>query len=135
MICSILISCNQKKVNLLTDSNNVDKVQLIRNENDSLILKWKSDSLGCKHLRTIEMGNQIFDKYINEGKLNDTVDVKLIFGNPNKRTLLDDGKIDFTYYIQMCCDNNVYLEECDYSLVSIIFDGRNNKVVFSPAVM
>lgn len=135
IVCSFLIACNEKKVDVLTNLNNLSEIQSINNKNDSIVSKWRLDSLGCEHLRTIEMGKQIFDKYSNNGQLKDTIDIKLIFGNPNKKMLLDN-QVNFFFYINSCCNRNkLNIKECDYSFINIIYSNEEKKIIFNSGIL
>lgn len=91
-------------------------------QSDSLITKWKEDSLGCKKIRSSLLIKKIIDKY--ELKAKGAGYVRQLLGEPNRIENADDSGIVLRYYFDTCCKNDkLYLEECDYSWVT--FDYKN----------
>ena len=108
-----IISCSKRK-----EADNTKVLE--KNHTFSL---WNNDSLGCKHERTIEMGEELYNTFKKSNK-NDSILLKEYLGTPNRR-FKDKEKIVFMYYINSCCDNGQLLEECDVSFIAITFTNEN----------
>ena len=115
-----IISCSKRK--------EADNTMVL--ENHTFFL-WNNDSLGCKHERTIEMGEELYNTFKKSNK-NDSILLKEYLGTPNRR-FKDKEVIVFMYYINSCCDNGQLLEECDVSFISITFTNKN-KILFGKGI-
>lgn len=100
-------------------------------EKNHTFFLWNNDSLGCKHERTIEMGEELYNTFKKSNK-NDSILLKEYLGTPTRR-FKDKEVIIFMYYINSCCDNGQLLEECDISFISITFTNKN-KILFGKGI-
>ncbi len=127
IVCNLLSSCEQK----IKNKNTI----ILNKENDSIQTIWKKDSLGCENKRTIAMGEKLYEQVRNS---KDTILLKQIFGNPNKRIILENGEIVFIYYINYinsCCkEGKIHIEDCDYSFISFTISNKKN-IIFGKGIL
>lgn len=119
ILYSLILSCKK--------TEKIENIKMLENNTISL---WKKDSLGCKHERTIEMGENLYNIFKKSNK-NDSISLKEILGTPNRR-LKNKEETTFIYYINSCCNNGKLLEECDVSFISITFN--KNDILFSKGI-
>ena len=96
MLFSLLYSCK---------SNGNDRV--CDPGNDSLVLKWKSDSCGCENIRTYDLAANLFLKYKLKSKTKGHI--YTILGVPNK-TMNFDESIELEYYYNSACNKGIPID-------------------------
>ena len=81
------------------------------------------------------MGEKLYEQVRNS---KDTILLKQIFGNPNKRIILENGEIVFIYYINYinsCCkEGKIHIEDCDYSFISFTISNKKN-IIFGKGIL
>jgi len=82
-----IISCSKRK-----EADNT----MVLEKNHTFFL-WNNDSLGCKHERTIEMGEELYNTFKKSNK-NDSILLKEYLGTPNRK-FKDKEEIVFMYLI------------------------------------
>ena len=88
------------------------------NFDDSKLREWRKDSLGCLGFRNIDMADYICDTLNFKGCNTSFVIEKL--GQPNK-IFIDKKRQIFTYYVDMSCRDNVFIDSIDYCWIKIEF--------------
>ena len=92
-------------------------------EKDSLIIKWKIDSDGCKNYRNDARIDSIFTEYDFASKSIDSV--KMILGKPNDE-LDNEAYHDLRYFYGTVCINDTLMKEGDKCWIDILFP-KNKK--------
>lgn len=114
----LLSSCN-------TDNSNKQQFN-IKNEVDVytdslavLSMQWKSDSLGCDKVRSIN----IFDRLLKGYSLEQKSKTEFInaLGVPNEEEKYTNKTI-LIYYFNSICNANIIVKQSDKSSIRIIFD-------------
>ncbi|WP_457618868.1 hypothetical protein [Lutibacter sp.] len=106
----ILLSFNKRNDSVL-NLNNKNQIK------DSIVQKWKNDSLGCKSIRNIDMCNDIVNKYDLQNAKSEKI-LKYL-GNPNRI----ENKVNWIYYIYSECDSKeILIDSLDKSWVNIRFN-------------
>jgi len=95
-------------------------------QDDSLILQWRNDSLGCKKIRNYEMAVLITRNYdLTHKSTNGIID---LLGKPNKIIGFKKNGVILRYYYDSCCQNGKVNYECDYSTWEFVFADKNERV-------
>lgn len=112
VVCSI-ISCSQSKHGAV-EGNGIKQSIAQEKETlhkfgtkeffDSLSLRWREDTCGCKWDRSYDVAMELIKHYKLQGK--DTIQVYEVLGPPNNASR-DDEDIIWTYYLQ-----GIQLEKC-----------------------
>jgi hypothetical protein len=132
LACDSASNDDAGKAKLASDNNDVVKLQTIVN-NDSLLIAWRKDSLGCLKLRSYESIQVLVEKYDLTKKYPQEI-INLI-GKPNKEFIEGKKKI-LTYYYNTCCKDGILDKECDYSWIDFSFtDSTINISKMSSATM
>lgn len=131
-----LLSCSGSP-NYRQEGNNVkaaSKEQQRIIVNDTLLIKWHQDSLGCLKYRSYEIVQQLNIKYQLEKKASSDL-VKLL-GEPNR--IIDTeakGKV-YRYFYNTCCKNGKLDKECDYSWVDFNYESsKSNSCLITAGTM
>lgn len=96
ILFSLLYSCKNNINDHVCDSSN-----------DSLVLKWKSDSCGCENIRTYDLAASLFLKYKLKSKTRDHI--FKILGVPNKIKNFNES-IELEYYYNSACNKGVPID-------------------------
>lgn len=106
-----LVSCTDSGKSKKQDKLSITQTEVTLNE-------WKTDSLGCKRIRTKELA----EKLVIENSLEEKTisDFENIFGKPNKSEVVEEAVI-FSYYFNAMCRNNKFLDTADYCVAEFRF--------------
>jgi hypothetical protein len=88
---------------------------------------WKKDSVGCWHLRTLELADSLVS--VNNLLAKSTDEFINVFGIPNKKKEYNN-KIVFIYYLYSVCKEEKLVENADKCWVEFIF--KDNKLTKIP---
>lgn len=120
----ILCSCQSSGDTKNHQQQETTQINEINQQKDTVkINKWKTDSLGCKHIRTPELFNKIFIE--NKLSSKKSTQFLLLFGKPNKVEKFNDRLVFIYYYNSLCYDNKIKTNS-DKSSIRISFNFQGN---------
>ncbi len=97
-------------------------------KNDSLIMNWKKDSLGCLMYRRFELAENLFIKYELEGK--DVNKIIEVFGKPNEYNIDIKGTCgEMIYYCNSICYKNKIIDSSEKQWVLFVFENKKVKSI------
>jgi len=115
-ILLLFLSCgtnsNQEHNNWKVENVSVDTL-------GNLSKQWRSDSLGCNKVRSIEVFEKLFKEYSLQGK--DEGKFVKVLGMPNNEEVYADRRI-IIYYFNSICKANQIIKGSDKSSIRITFD-------------
>lgn len=116
--------------NCNNDTNNEDnKFEPQINHLTTIENDWKRDEYGCLRLRTLELANELINKY---NLLNSSTDsFKSVFGEPHK-TYINKNKLTYIYIIEAYCIDGSPVYDSDVCWIQ--FEFINNKLIDIPDV-
>jgi hypothetical protein len=88
---------------------------------------WKKDSVGCLHLRTLELADSLI--IVNNLLSKSTDEFIKVFGISNKKKEYDN-KVVLVYYMDSVCKDGLLIKNADKCWVEFIF--KNNKLTEIP---
>lgn len=115
----ILCSCRPNGNNKNHSQQATVHIDAVEQADTLDILKWKSDSLGCKHIRTPELFDKIFIE--NKMETKNSNEFISLFGNPNKQERFED-RLVFVYYYNCICANDKLKINSDKSSIRVSFN-------------
>jgi hypothetical protein len=105
---------------IFLNCRNGTKTPVISKENnqDTLLMQWKNDSLGCIGLRTAEKARLLFKQY-NLQKKNREAIIEVL-GKPNK--ISDNGsQLSLVYYFDTKCNNGKIIDSIEHCSASFFY--------------
>jgi len=119
----ILCSCQPNGNNKNHSKQEIVQVDAIKQTDSTEISRWKSDSLGCKHIRS----PKLFDKLFIENKMSSVSANNFLsfFGKPNAVEKFDD-RLVYIYYYNSICHKDRLKAESDKSSIRISFNLQGN---------
>lgn len=119
VLCSCQPNGSKQKQSQQQDTTYISASQ---SRDTTELMKWKSDSLGCKHIRT----PVLFDKLFIENKMayKNANEFISFFGKPNNQEKFTD-RLVFVYYYNSICSGNKLNANSDKSSVRISFNLAN----------
>lgn len=123
LVLFILYSCQQNGSKKKYSQHDTLHIPAFQQRDTTELMKWKKDSLGCKHIRT----PQLFDKLFVENKMDykNTNEFISFFGKPNNQEKFKDRFV-FVYYYNSICSNGKINMNSDKSSIRISFNLENN---------
>jgi len=85
-------------------------------------MKWKKDSLGCNHIRTLALFDKLFIEHkMSYATINEFIS---LFGIPNQQEKYID-RLVFVYYFNSICSHNKIKMNSDKSSIRVSFNLDN----------
>jgi len=94
---------------------------------DKDIQKWLIDSLGCRHIRTLDLADSLVNRYGLLSKCKR--DFLLVFGPPNDIDSVQN-RLVLIYYINSVCRSDMIIDKADKCWINFVFE--DDTLVSSP---
>ena len=123
VVIFILYSCQPNGNNKNHSKKETVQISAMEQTDTIEISKWKNDSLGCKHLRTPKMFDNLFaDNKMSSENANKFL---IFFGKPNKVEKFND-RLVYVYYYNSICYKDKLKVDSDKSSVRVSFNLQGN---------
>jgi hypothetical protein len=122
VVIFILCSCQPNGNNKNHSQQDTTNIVTMKQTDTIDISKWKSDSLGCKHIRTPELFDKLFVGNKMEHK--NANEFIYFFGKPNNQEKFKDRLILIYYYNSICSNDKLNINS-DKSSIRISFNLEN----------
>lgn len=95
-----------------------------RSDNDTLLVQWKNDSLGCNGLRTAEKAKALYKQYDLNVKTSN--EITEILGKPNK--IMDNGtQLSLAYYFDTKCSEGKVIDSIEHCTATFFYIDKAKK--------
>ncbi|WP_343636026.1 hypothetical protein [Fluviicola sp.] len=114
IVFMMIMSCVSTRNTISSNDKTIQEVK----EVEILVENWRTDSLGCKKLRTKQASEIIIDSLKLENRTQ--TEFLRVFCNPN---MIDerDGKQILSYYFDAICRDGKFIDSLDHCIAEFTF--------------